>query len=400
MTTHMLPDVASYQCSLSRLILDLSTARWGREHATILIGRHPRVEDTLTRLVRFAVAEGSVLITGETGTGKDLLARSLFLTAKTHRRTLISVNCAQFQNAQLAASELFGHRRGAFTGAVADHAGIFAEANGGFVFLDEVAELPLAVQAMLLRSLNDGEVVPVGTTQARRVDTRVIAATNRDLPSMVSRGLFREDLYYRLRHLTLHAPPLRERGDDWLLLSRYLFDRLAQRTAVRKRFSEDAIARLAAYHWPGNIRELASCVEVGYHVGQSTEVIFEDVIGALQASLLDTGSSPAIPFSGTAHVASMAQGETTFWMHVHGPFMNRELNRAQVRDILAAGLRRTNGSFKRLVTLFGMPDSDYPRFMDFLRHHELKPIPTAPFIARGRLRDDARIRSTLMGGAA
>ncbi len=378
-----LPSDDEYQTGIARMLLELSTACWGREQATILIGRHPRLEDTLTRLVRFAAAEGSILITGETGTGKDLLARSVFLSAKTHRRTLLSVNCAQFQNDQLAASELFGHRRGAFTGALTDHRGIFEEADGGMVFLDEVAELPLTVQAMLLRVLNHGEMVPVGATQPRRVDVRVIAATNRDLPLLVARGSFREDLYYRLRYLTLHAPPLRERGDDWQLVARYLFGRLARRYGAAKAFAPATLERLASYPWPGNVRELASCVEVGYHLAATPAVRLEDLEGALQHMQPGTtagvgavaprvASAPPRAPSATP-LAQMLGGEATFWTAVHAPFIAREMNRAEVRAIVAEGLRRTHGSYKRLVRLFGLPETDYARFMDFLRHHDLKP---------------------------
>ncbi len=383
--TWTLPDDGLYQSEIARKIMDLSIARWGRERATIFIGRDARLTETLTRSVRFAAAEGTVLITGETGTGKDLVARAMFLTATTHKRSLVSVNCAQFQNDQLAASELFGHRKGAFTGAIADHRGIFEAADHGFVFLDEVAELPLTVQAMLLRTLNTGEIVPVGATQPRSVHVRVIAATNRDLREMVARGTFREDLYYRLRHLRLHAPALRERGDDWELLARYFFDRLNRRNHVAKDFAPDTLEKLRDYPWPGNVRELASCVEAGYHIGQSSQITLEDLEGALHVSPFEPTATAAPPGSITAaqRCAQLLAGEADFWSEVHQSFIERELNRTQVRAIIANGLERVGGSYKRLVTAFGMPAGDYLKFMDFLRHHRLKPQRSAT-VARGR----------------
>ena len=168
------------------------------------------------------------------------------------------MNCAQYHDGQLLASELFGHRKGAFTGAIADHRGVFEEADGGVVFLDEVGELCVPAQAMLLRALGEGEILPVGATQSKRVNVRVIAATSRDLRPMIEAGRFREDLYYRLRHLHVRVPALRERGDDWRLVLELLRAQLAARRGSRKRFSDAALNGWARYAWPGNVRELRS----------------------------------------------------------------------------------------------------------------------------------------------
>ncbi|HEX2187654.1 MAG TPA: sigma-54 factor interaction domain-containing protein, partial [Longimicrobiaceae bacterium] len=199
------------ESDLARHLRLLSAEQWGERNGVALIGRHARLLEAQEKALFFAQAEAPVLVTGETGTGKELFARAVYLLGSRRGAPFVSVNCAQFGESQLVASELFGHRRGSFTGAVADHRGVFEEADGGVVFLDEVGELSSSAQAMLLRVLGEGEVVRVGESRARRVDVRVVAATNRDLREMVADGRFREDLYYRLRFLHLHVPPLRER---------------------------------------------------------------------------------------------------------------------------------------------------------------------------------------------
>jgi DNA-binding NtrC family response regulator len=355
---------------LARHIHALSVEEWGEQRSAFLIGRHPSMNDLLEKCTRFAAADSPVLITGETGTGKELFARALHLSSRHHRKAFLSVNCAQYSGGDIIASELFGHRKGSFTGATADRKGIFEEASGGCVFLDEVGELPLTAQAMLLRTLSEGEIIPVGETRARRIDVRIVAATSRDLQPMIEAGTFRADLYYRLRYLQLHVPPLRERGNDWELIAHHYLERLNERTGADKYLGEAALAHCRAHRWPGNVREVKSVVESGFHMARGPEIGVEDLEGAFAGE----------PAGRTTHRVAVADsldrilsGDETFWEAVHQPFMDREMNRAEVRAVITHGLDVARGSYKRLLGVFGLADEEYLKFMDFLRHHRLKP---------------------------
>jgi len=361
------------QVEVARDIRQRSTALWGSSRATLFIGRHPRLVETIERVMRFAGSGMPVLITGETGTGKELFARTLFLSSEHHRRVFLSVNCAQYSGGDLLASELFGHRKGSFTGAVADRRGIFEEADGGTVFLDEVGELPLNAQAMLLRALSEGEIIPVGSTQVKRVDVRIVAATSRDLEPMIAAGTFRADLYYRLRYMLVNVPPLRERGDDWELIAGYFLRTLAGGASAYKSFAPETMNRLRTYRWPGNVREVKGLVETGFHMSRSSQITLADLGGGLDLFDAAERSGGSSALGAEAICARLASGEESFWDVVHAPFMDRELNRSEVRQIIDIGLSSTRGSYKRLVEVFGIDASDYLKFMDFLRHHRLKP---------------------------
>jgi two-component system, NtrC family, response regulator len=193
------------------------------------------------------------LISGETGTGKELVARALYGHGSRAHRPFVAVNCAAIPT-ELLESELFGHVKGAFTGALADHAGHFREADGGTLFLDEIGDMPLAMQAKLLRVLQDHEVQPLGGSKRHRVDIRLIAATNKNLLALVKESRFREDLFYRLKVFHIHLPPLRERGSDILLLAEHFLYQAS--TAAPKQLTAAAAQSLLEYEWPGNVREL------------------------------------------------------------------------------------------------------------------------------------------------
>jgi len=210
---------------------------------------------------RVAATDASVLITGETGTGKELVARAIHEASRRRGKPLITVNCAAVP-ATLIESEFFGHERGAFTGATRRRQGRFELADGGTIFLDEVGELGLDLQAKLLRVLQEGEFEPVGSSRNRRVDVRVLAATNRDLDLAVREGRFREDLYYRLNVFPIRLPPLRERDDDVVLIAESLARSLAVKLGLRPAtLSATDAARLRSYAWPGNVRELRNIIE-------------------------------------------------------------------------------------------------------------------------------------------
>jgi transcriptional regulator with GAF, ATPase, and Fis domain len=365
------------QAKVARQIDRLACDRWSGTKPTVLIGRDERLIDALEKIARFAHSDSPVLITGETGTGKELFARGLFLMSERSHKQFLSINCAQYHDGQLIASELFGHRRGAFTGAIADHRGMFEEADGGVLFLDEVGELSPAAQAMLLRVLGEGEIVPVGSTQAKLVDVRVIAATSRDLAPMVHGGVFRPDLYYRLRCLHVVVPPVRERGRDWELIASYYLEQLTRKRGREKRLSAEARALMENYDWPGNVREVKSVVDTGFHLSDTDLIEPRDFVEQLErASRIEQLRQIALPRDGAQAaeaVRRMLEQHETFWDVVHVPYLAREMSRADARMVIESGLARTRGSYKRLVALFNMQPREYLKFMDFLRHQRLKP---------------------------
>ncbi|MDH4251031.1 MAG: sigma 54-interacting transcriptional regulator [Nitrospira sp.] len=226
-----------------------------------LLGESPAFQRVLQDIAQVARTDATVLITGETGTGKELVARAIHAASTRRERPMVTVNCAAIP-ATLIESELFGHEAGAFTGATKKREGRFALADKGTIFLDEIGELPLELQAKLLRVLQEGEFDPVGSSRTRKVDVRVLAATNRDLPKLVSEGKFREDLFYRLNVFPLRLPPLRERGDDMVCLALVFTQRFAAKLgrSITPLNAED-IGRLKSYGWPGNVRELQNVVE-------------------------------------------------------------------------------------------------------------------------------------------
>jgi transcriptional regulator with GAF, ATPase, and Fis domain len=365
------------QTRVARQIDRLAAERWGGEKPTVMIGRDDRLVEALDKIARFAASDGPVLITGETGTGKELFARALFLLSERKHRQFLSINCAQYHDGQLIASELFGHRRGAFTGAIADHRGMFEEADGGAIFLDEVGELSPAAQAMLLRVLGEGEIVPVGSTQPKRVEVRVIAATSRDLVPMIASGAFRPDLYYRLRCLHVVVPPVRARGNDWELIAGYYLDRLRAKRGWDKRLSVDARALMGNYSWPGNVREVKSIIDTGFHLSDGALIEPRDFLEQLEtASRSEQLRHVPVILDGTGGVGAferMLEQGATFWDAVREPYLARELSRQEARLVVERGLAKTRGSYKGLVALFNMQTAEYLKFMDFLRHQRLKP---------------------------
>ena len=228
---------------------------------TDIVGRSPQLAAALALADKVARHPSTVLITGESGTGKELVARHLHRRSPRASAPFIAVNCGAIPEALLE-SELFGHAKGAFTGATADREGLFADADGGTLFLDELGELPIALQVKLLRALQEGEVRRVGDDASRRVDVRVVAATSRNLESEVAEGRFRADLFYRVNVVRIHLPPLRERSEDVPELVRHFIDRFNARLGLRVTGASAAAMRaLIDYPWPGNVRELENIVE-------------------------------------------------------------------------------------------------------------------------------------------
>jgi DNA-binding NtrC family response regulator len=228
-----------------------------------IVSNSPNFQEVLQRTARVAVTDATVLITGETGTGKELLARAVHRLSNRRQKPFIKINCAALP-AQLIESELFGHEKGAFTGATSARPGRFELAHQGTIFLDEIGDFPLELQAKLLRVLQEGEFDRLGATRTTKVDVRVVAATHVDLSAAVQQGRFRADLYYRLNVFPLHTPPLRDRKEDIPLLLRYFVRKYAVKNGkVIRRISKKTYHLLASHHWPGNIRELENVVERG-----------------------------------------------------------------------------------------------------------------------------------------
>ena len=226
-----------------------------------MVGNSPAMQEVFERVHKVSPTDTTVLILGESGTGKELVARALHELSPRGEGPIIAVNCAAIPE-NLIESDLFGHEKGAFTGAVSASRGLVEAADGGTLFLDEIGELPAAAQARLLRVLQEGEIRRVGSAQARRVNIRLITATHRDLEGLVAEGRFRADLYFRLRVVEIHLPPLRERGEDIDALAAFLLDKLCRRlNRAPLIFTPEAMAALRAHPWPGNVRELENAIE-------------------------------------------------------------------------------------------------------------------------------------------
>jgi two-component system response regulator HydG len=248
-----------------------------RYHFDNIVGRSQAIRDILGRVVKIAPTDAVVLITGESGTGKELVARAVHANSKRSERPFVTVNCAAITETLLE-SELFGHARGAFTGAVTARKGLFEEADGGTFFFDEVAETTLSFQAKLLRSIQDGEVRRVGENKPIRVNIRVIAATNVDLPRAVEERRFRQDLYYRLNVARFHLPPLRERREDVPILVEFFLDKFNRKMNARARLADGVMERVMNYDFPGNVRELENMVEQAVALCSGGMITVDDIL--------------------------------------------------------------------------------------------------------------------------
>ena len=253
-----------------------------------LLGSSPPMKALAATVQKVAPTDASVLVAGENGTGKELVARAIHAASPRRNRPMVTVNCAAIPET-LFESELFGHARGSFTGATEARRGKFQLASGGTLFLDEVGEVPLALQPKMLRALESGEVQRVGGQAPEQVDVRVIAATNRDLESEVRGGRFREDLYYRLLVVPVRVPALRERGEDITLLARHFLDLSCRRNRIRpKRLSEDALGALRAHAWPGNVRELRNAM------GRVAILLPDEIVRAEHLTFLCDVAGPTV----------------------------------------------------------------------------------------------------------
>jgi two-component system response regulator HydG len=269
--------------------------RYGLEN---IVGRSQAIRDLVTRILRVAPSEATVLITGESGTGKELVAKAIHAGSRRAAAPFVPVNCAAI-TPTLLESELFGHAKGAFTGAVKARRGLYEEANGGTLFLDEIGETEPGFQAKLLRALQEGEVRRVGESTPVRVGVRVIAATNQDLKKAIAEKRFREDLFYRLNVVPVRVPPLRERLEDVPLLAAHFLDRYNRRAGTRRVLLEDALAKLGAHDYPGNVRELENLIE------QAAALAAGDRIGADDIALEPRAAPAAAGAEGPRRLADI-----------------------------------------------------------------------------------------------
>jgi DNA-binding NtrC family response regulator len=279
--------------------IELATADEFEPPVHGMIGSCPQMMELFRRIRKVALTNSTVLINGESGTGKELVARAIHKLSSRCESEMISVNCAAIPE-NLIESELFGHEKGAFTGATATRTGLVEAAHGSTLFLDEIGELPLEAQARLLRVLQESEIRKVGSVQSKKVDVRLVVATHRDLKQLVVDGLFREDLYYRINVMTLLIPPLRDRGNDILELADAILVRTCKRlnTPVLS-FAESASLAIAKYSWPGNVRELENAIE-------RAVVLAEDKLIGEELLAIETEKPKTVEFAAETPIASAA----------------------------------------------------------------------------------------------
>src|SRR5688572_21972148 len=348
-------------------------------YADRLLGRSAAVRTVLEDIGYASATEAKVLITGESGVGKEIGARLVHAGGRRASRPFVTLNCAGVPETLLE-SELFGHTRGSFTGAWRDRDGLLEMANGGTLFMDEVGEMSLRMQALLLRFLETGEIQRVGSDGRNAVvNVRLITATNRDLLQQNRAGAFREDLYYRLNVIHIAIAPLRERREDVPLLAEAFLQRYAAsyETPVPE-LSVEALKCLVEHDWPGNVRELRNIVERLIVRVRGRAIVPADLPREVtKAPLVAKSGTPAAGRVDSLY-DRMVYGHESFWDAVYDPFMDRDLTREDVRALVARGLHETRGHYVMLVGLFNMENKDYKRFLNVLHKHGCH-IPVAQF---------------------
>ena len=353
-----------------------------REHAR-LIGVSARIAELRSEIENIALSDAKVLITGESGSGKEVVARQIHAHSSRASKPFVASNCAGIPESLLE-SELFGHVKGSFTGAFRDRSGRLEMAAGGTMFLDEIGEMSLRMQGSLLRFLETGEIEKVGAERVTRVESvRVISATNRKLRDRIAEGLFREDLYYRLDVISVIVPPLCEHPEDIPVLVDHFVREAVEHLANQQNgpqlhvpvISPEVMSALIAYPWPGNVRELQNVVERLMVVSRS---------GVIEVKHLppNTRAAGSLP-----HIAHLPEARPTiaddlfnqlvidrkpFWTTVYAMYMRRDIARKDMRDLVHRGLEEARGNYRILLRLFNMESRDYKRFLNFLRKHDCR----------------------------
>ena len=346
-----------------------------RQHS--LLGQSPEMQALQVDIESAARSDATELLTGETGVGKEAVARTVHMRSRRHQAPFVTINCAGVPDSLLE-SEFFGHVRGSFTGAFRDNPGLLRQAHRGTVFLDEVGEMSLRMQALLLRFLETGEIQTVGATVIHApVDVRIVTATNRNLLEAVATRTFREDLYYRLNVLHLKIPPLRDRRSDIpLLLNHYLALFAEQHRMRQPTLTDAALEPLVGYGWPGNVRELRNVVERLVLKTENDRLELHHLPSEIAAATAPPETHEEVEFSIShqGRVESLLDRILTqkesFWTTVYPSFMSRDVTRDDVRFVVRCGLERTHGSYRVLLELFNMNADDYKRFLGFLKQHD------------------------------
>jgi len=359
-----------------------------------LIGVSPAMRAIRAEVEWAARSDAKVLLTGESGVGKDIAARVIHQRSARRHMPLVTINCVSVPDSLLE-PELFGHVRGSFTGAYRDRVGLLETAHKGTVFLDEVCEMTSRMQALLLRFMETGEIQRVGSDKVQaRIDTRVIAATNRDPQELVASKTFREDLYYRLNVIDIRIPPLRARREDIPVLFEHFLRRYSERRGITApSIAPEALDAIVDYDWPGNVRQLKNIAERLIVRTQHALITLGDlppeVSGRARAAAVAAAVAPVERAPIEMVFDRMVKHRESFWSAVYPAFMTRDLTRNDLRFIVRRGLQETSGSYKMLVELLNMKPTDYKRFLNFLRKHECH----VPF-ARFRSIQDRKPRDT------
>jgi two-component system nitrogen regulation response regulator GlnG len=325
------------------------------DEALPLIGRSAAMQDVYRTIARVVSNELTVLVTGESGTGKELVARAIHDLGARRSRPFVAINMAAIPR-ELIEAELFGHERGAFTGATQRTAGRFEQASGGTLFLDEIGDMPMEAQTRLLRVLQSGEFTTVGGARAIKSDVRIVAATNRDLAALVGEGAFREDLFYRLNVVPIAIPSLRQRRDDIGLLARHFLDRAAQEGLPRKRLDSTAIARLERHDWPGNVRELENMMR------RAAALVRDETVTAESLARLSTtpggGEGPAVSIDTAVRIAEQPLADDGT--------LHDQLTALAERPLIEAVLARTRGNQLRAARMLGINRNTLKKKIDDL----------------------------------
>jgi transcriptional regulator with PAS, ATPase and Fis domain len=364
-----------------------------------LIGTSAAIRDLKSEVERVARADAKVLITGESGAGKEVVARAIHAASPRSSATFAPVNCGGIPETLLE-SELFGHVRGSFTGAYRDKPGKLEMADHGTIFLDEIGEMTLRMQGLLLRFLETSEIQKVGADRvAKATDVRVMCATNRDLPELISKQLFREDLFYRINVIHIVVPPLRERREDIPLLVEHFIRLMTGGPAhvestngngsangnghangqgnghsysVVRAISPEALAVLCAYEWPGNVRQVENVIERLIVTGRNEVIQVDDLSPDLRAR----GEYSMRPRRERRRTVAddlfkkLIEERESFWSAVYPLYMKREITRSNVREVIHKGLQEARGNYKIVLRLFNMEATDYKRFLNFLRKND------------------------------
>lgn len=365
-----------------------------------LIGASPMMVELRDEIGRVARSDAKVLITGESGVGKELVAHSIHRRSARAQRAMGAVNCAGLSETLLE-SELFGHVKGAFTGAYRDKQGKLEMAHGGTIFLDEIGEMTLRMQSLLLRFMETGEIQKVGTDRVTmRVSVRVIAATNRNLRAMITEGTFREDLYYRLNVIHLTVPALRDRRQDIPSLVDHFMAQFCRENGWAKTMARESVEMMTNYAWPGNVRELRNVIE-RLIVSTQADIIKPEHLPLEIQMHRAIGTRPRRERRKTVADELMKRlmvERESFWTLVYPMYMRRDITRGDIRDLVRKGLEEARGSYKIVTRLFNMDESEYKRFLNFLRKHDCQ-VSFKEFRRYGDDGDRASGNGTAAGGA-